>query len=255
MTCSSLDIIVQTVLLDPSSVAVPRFSAILGLGKEEALQDLLAKFGASARIVRVGNPLRSPLTIERMLIQAGEVEVGMLPDDAAAERALRRLSHLRDGESQVVLVIDQAETLSAAALRTLSRLGQADSQVALSTVFKGDPSFLDRLPLQEENPIRAALHLDARPPGRAASAADPSASGMAPVPSGMASPALALLPPPEDPARAAPMPAPMTTQVPAPSRIRAATSAMLRDWVLAAALCGLGAAAVLALPYVLRFAS
>lgn len=249
MLCSSLDIIVQNMLLDPSPVRAPRFSAILGPGKEEALQDLLAKFGASARIVRVSNPLRSPLTIERMLIQAGEVEVGMLPDDAAAERALRRLSHLRDGESQVVLVIDQAETLSAAALRTLSRLGQADSQVALSTVFKGDPSFLDRLPLQEADPIRAALHLDveARPSARAASAADLQASGLAPVPSGMMSPALAFLPTPEEPARAAP--------APAPARIRAATSAVLRDWVLAAALCGLGAATVLALPYILRFAS
>ena len=101
----------------------PHVSVLLGSGPqhEQAVQSLLATLAPGARILRVGNPLRSPLTIERILIQGGQPEVGLLAEDAA-EEAMQRLCIRRPGESRVVLVIDQAETLSASAIRVLSRL-------------------------------------------------------------------------------------------------------------------------------------
>ena len=142
----------------------PHVTILLGNELDVALglQRLLAGCPQSARVVRVGNPLRSPLTIERILIQAGKEEVGLLTDDAADE-AIQRLCQRRSGETQVILVIEQAETLGLGALRTLSRLIAPNGRVAggdfapLHLVLTGAPSFKHML----ADPLAATLRVAA----------------------------------------------------------------------------------------------
>ncbi len=142
----------------------PHVTVLLGSGHqhEEAVRSLLAVLAPGARILRVGNPLRSPLTIERILLQSGQPAVGMLTDDAADD-GLQRLCLRRPGESRVVLVIDQAETLSPGAVRILSRLvapgGRPSAGMAalLHVVFVGLPSFKQLLKDKTAAPIREAL--------------------------------------------------------------------------------------------------
>ena len=122
-----------------------RFSVLLqeGPGDEAALRALVAEAGPDARVIRVGNPLRAPLTIERILIQTGLVEAGLLTDEEAGQ-AMQQLLHRDDG-ARTLLVIEQAETLSQAALQALTRLAPARvsaSQAALlRIVFVGEPAF------------------------------------------------------------------------------------------------------------------
>ncbi len=142
----------------------PCVTVLLGSGPahEEAVRSLLATLAPGARVIRVGNPLRSPLTIERILIQGGRIETGLLPDDVA-EQALQRLCQRRDGESRVVLMIEQAETLGTSALRILSRLvapgGRPSLGAAalLQVVFVGQPSFKQLVKDKAAAAIRDAL--------------------------------------------------------------------------------------------------
>ena len=139
-----------------------RFSVLLhgGPDPDDALQALLAKAGPDTRLIRVGNPLRAPLTIERILIQTGLVEAGLLTDeetDAAVQQLLRR-------DDPTTLVIEQAETLSPAALQTLARLALvpapwfAGRAVPLHVVFAGKPGFAGLvLATPDVGPIRDAL--------------------------------------------------------------------------------------------------
>jgi len=142
----------------------PCVTVLLGSGPahEEAVRSLLATLAPGARVIRVGNPLRSPLTIERILIQGGRIETGLLPDDVA-EQALQRLCQRRDGESRVVLVIEQAETLDTSALRILSRLVAPGGRPSLGAaallhvVFVGQPSFKQLVKDKAATAIRDAL--------------------------------------------------------------------------------------------------
>ena len=134
--------------LDPPALparGTVQFSVLLqeGSGKEEALRALVAEAGPDARVIRVGNPLRAPLTIERILIQTGLVEAGLLTDEEA-DQAMQQLLRQDDGE-QTLLVIEQAETLSQAALQTLTRLAlayrSAGQAALLRIVFVAEPAF------------------------------------------------------------------------------------------------------------------
>ena len=139
-----------------------QFSVLLqeGPGREDALHGLLAKAGPDTRLIRVGNPLRAPLTIERILIQTGLVEAGLLTDEEADE-AVQQL--LQPG-NRTTLVIEQAETLSQAALQTLARLASvpapwsADQSASLHVIFAGEPAFAGLvLATSDVGPIRDAL--------------------------------------------------------------------------------------------------
>ena len=139
-----------------------RFSVLLhdGPDREAALLGLLAKAGPDTRLIRVGNPLRAPLTIERILIQTGLVEAGLLTDEEA-DAAIQQL--LRRGDP-TTLVIEQAETLSPAALQTFARLApgpaprSASHAAALHVVFAGKPGFAGLvLATPDVGPIRDAL--------------------------------------------------------------------------------------------------
>ncbi len=145
----------------PARQTVPvQFSILLqeGLGRETALRALVAEAGPDARVIRVGNPLRAPLTIERILIQTGLVEAGLLTDEEA-DQAMQQLFRRNDGD-RTLLVIEQAETLSQAALQTLARLahGSAGQATLLRIVFVAEPAFA-RLVLATPGaePIRDAL--------------------------------------------------------------------------------------------------
>ena len=207
---------VQTARLDlPPSLpaALPRFSAVLH-GGADAVRSLLAAAGPGTRVVRVGNPLRAPLTIERILIQSGQMEAGLLTDDAA-DQAMHRLCHRRDGESRVLLAIDQAETLSPAALRTLVRIAapsgpprppQGGLQADLHVVFIGTPAFAALLSAPGLEPLRDALPhlvgqagaaptLDPGPPQAPPILSDP--AGVQPILAGTAVAAAPLDAPPQ----------------------------------------------------------
>ena len=166
-----------------------------GPGGDEALRGLLAQAGPDAQVIRVGNPLRAPLTIERILIQTGLVEAGLLTD-AEADQAMQQLLRQKDGRT--VLVIEQAETLSQPALQALARLASpapafadrpAGRAASLHIVFAGEPAFYGLvLATSGVSPIRAALpHLPGPPP-----AAEPSADAL---PSADAPPWVGALPP------------------------------------------------------------
>ena len=139
-----------------------RFSVLLhdGPDREAALLGLLAKAGPDTRLIRVGNPLRAPLTIERILIQTGLVEAGLLTDEEA-DAAMQQLLWRGD---PTTLVIEQAETLSPAALQTFARLApgpaswSASRAAALHVVFAGKPGFAGLvLATPDVGPIRDAL--------------------------------------------------------------------------------------------------
>ena len=141
----------------------PQVTVLLGAGAEleAAVHAAIAPVAAGARIIRSSNPLRSPLTTERILIQAGQEEIGLLPDDAADE-AMQRLCQRRTGESRVVLVIEQAETLAISTLRTLARLvapnGRPSGALApLHLILAGGPSFKSLLREPALLDIRAAI--------------------------------------------------------------------------------------------------
>ena len=82
-----------------------------------AVSELVASVaGPDVRVVRVGNPLRSPLTLDRILMQvAGPDGDVILGQDAAVVQAITRR---QAQETRVLLVIEQADTLHPAALRS-----------------------------------------------------------------------------------------------------------------------------------------
>jgi len=241
---------------------VPHVTVLLGSGHqhEQVVRDLLATLAPGARIIRAGNPLRSPLTIERILIQGGQPEVGLLADNAA-EDALQRLCLRRPSESRVVLVIDQAETLSASAIRILSRLAvpggrpSAGMAAVLHIVFVGLPSFKQLVKDKAATPIREAL-----------------AQGGLPAPDATASVMAEDFPPPADlppfltqrPGAAA-APGPAAPQFPAlpsagpdfaPEYARPASpgrSPLDQAAMLLISLCVVGVGTVVGLPYILQW--
>ena len=239
----------------------PQVTVLLGSGHqhEGAVRDLLAALAPGARFLRVGNPLRSPLTIERILIQGGQPAVGLTDD--TAEDALQRLCLRRSGESRVVLVIDQAETLNPGAIRILSRLvapgGRPSAGMAalLHVVFVGLPSFRQLVKDKAATPIRDALAQGGlRAPGTAASPAAedfPPPADLTPflaqqpgaaAPSGPAAPHLPALP------AAGHSFAPAYAQPASRGR-----SALDQATMLLIVLCVVGAGTVIGLPYVLQW--
>lgn len=137
-----------------------RLSVLLheDLDPADALRGLLAEAGPDTRLIRVGNPLRAPLTIERILIQTGMIEAGLLTEEEA-DAAMRQL--LQRG-NPTTLVIEQAETLSPAALQTLARLvpasWSAGRAAPLHVILAGKPGFAGLvLATPDVGPIRDAL--------------------------------------------------------------------------------------------------
>ena len=144
----------------------------------DALTARLAEPGA--RVIRVGNPLRASLTLERIMIQVagpeGEVFAG---DDARL--IVRAIAERQRREDRIVLVIERAESLHPKVLRSLQAMAPhfaEDGHPTLQVAFIGRPAFRALLDGEELRPLREALWL----PGEWATPKPGSASPSRPVP-------------------------------------------------------------------------
>lgn len=131
----------------------------------EAVLDAVAADGRT-RIAAVTNPLRAPLTLERLLIQAmhGPTHGAALAGDDAA--TIRRIASRHGGESRVVLVIDKAETLHPEVLHFLGRNAACfpDGTPRLQVLFVGRPEFQAMLDAPDAAADGHAAVLDAPQP-------------------------------------------------------------------------------------------
>ncbi len=98
------------------------------------------------RVVRAGNPLRSPLTIERLLIQAVGPDAGLtagLGADRDPAELTRLLAEAHPDGSRLILVVEDAETLDAEAVRVLRLMSRSFRQgrPVVQVLFAGHPSF------------------------------------------------------------------------------------------------------------------
>jgi len=137
----------------------PRCAAIIAADPElrvAGLQAATTSFAeAGTMSVRVGNPLSSPLTLQRILFQ---IDQGAGVDDADMDveaHLARLLEERRGAHNRIVLVAEQAETLNAAALLSLQRLASAPG--ALQVLFVGPPAFWALLDDTRLSPLRRAL--------------------------------------------------------------------------------------------------
>ena len=237
----------------------PSVSVLLGDGPalEGAMRRLLAGLPQTVRVVRAGNPLRSPLTVERILIQAGKEELGLLPDDAADE-AMQRLCQRRNGETQVVLVIEQAETLGLGALRALSRLAAPNGRPAggafapLHLVLAGHSSLRHMLIDPAAAVLRAAMEAAAPLPPATPEAPVPATSSAAVAMPPAAQRAVQMFQP--IPILAHPALAKAEVAVPVlPLVPSARMNPVLQAVLVLSILSALGAGAVAGLPYALQW--
>lgn len=97
--------------------------ALLGGPKQAAKVEIAIRELAAAHIgfVRISNPLVSPLSLERLVLQITRDKAGKVRRDNA-ERVLRALIARSDTRRQVVVVVEQAETLAPEALEFLHGL-------------------------------------------------------------------------------------------------------------------------------------
>lgn len=151
-------------------IAADAASRVAGL---EAATAAMAEAGVAA--VRVGNPLNSPLTLQRMLVQIDLDEDGEDADGDDETRLAQLLEERRGAQGRVVLVIERAETLEPAALLSLQRLASAPGSVQV--LFVGKPEFWALLDGAGLAPLRRALTEHGTGPAAAAVPAS-----VAPVP-------------------------------------------------------------------------
>ena len=119
----------------------------------EAAAAMMANGGIAS--VRVGNPLNSSLTLQRILFQTN---LGGTGDNAAVDdeaHLARLLEERRGAQDRLVLVVERAETLDQAALLSLQRLASAPG--AMQVLFVGGPAFWAMLDDAELAPLRRAL--------------------------------------------------------------------------------------------------
>jgi hypothetical protein len=91
-----------------------------GAAAAAIIQSLGAELGPYTRVVRVANPLVSPLTVSRILLQLGGYPANSVEEDAAGAVCL--LTTQVGPERQVLLVVENADTLDASALQFLQEL-------------------------------------------------------------------------------------------------------------------------------------
>lgn len=107
------------------------------------LAAILAQFAAeSTKVIWTGNPLRSPLTIERLLLQAAGPDADLrferTPEDLAA-----MLAAAQDGEQRRIVVVQQPETLDPQARDTLAAMAPflETSERHVQILFCGTTAF------------------------------------------------------------------------------------------------------------------
>lgn len=133
-----------------------------GLGKTNLLDAAFARSSPGSHVLRLGNPLSSPLTLGRLLFQFGssEQEASGGNELDAVFRALRAG---RGSEDHVIIVVEEAETLDAQALSflgllpTLPAVGLPRMQLLLA----GRPSLLALLAQEQFQALRARIGVHA----------------------------------------------------------------------------------------------
>ncbi len=111
------------------------------------------------RVLRMGNSVRSRLTLEHILLQVTEPDANSSLADNTC-RIARAIAERRGQETSVVLLITQAETLHSRTLRLLQDMAPYFAEGAaptLQVVFVGRPAFRDLLQARDMTPLREAL--------------------------------------------------------------------------------------------------
>lgn len=113
----------------------------------ESLLDQVTEEGT--RVVWVGNPLRSPLTLERLFLQTGCAEADLRVERRPAELT-RMLARAMEAEKRLLFIVQQPETLDVDARETLGRMAPyfADGEPIVQILFCGSSSF--RVPEVQE---------------------------------------------------------------------------------------------------------
>ncbi len=170
------------------------FAAILAYdeaARQTALATALAGLDrAGAFVVRIGNPLRTPLTMERILIQlAGfQTDVANSEDTDRFMRAV--IKRLHTGRERLVLSVEQADTLHPLALVLLDQIARPlePGGPAPQVLLVGTPAFARILGHPLLGRMRSILGMgtpDATPPPDVPLAAE---SGPVPVPPSQVAP-------------------------------------------------------------------
>ena len=202
-----------TLAIDDVDRRVRALEAVL-----DELADLDARDG-DLKIVWIGNPLRSPLTIERVFLQAVGAEADLRVERSPAELA-QLLTRSAGDAKRLLLILQQPETLDAEARDRLAALAGflPDHGPTVQILFSGTRSF-------QELPCRRSLALAVRPLVFDREPAPPSRGRLEALPlllllalagaGAMVTPALLRRPPP--PTQAAPASAVPASAAPAAS--------------------------------------
>lgn len=139
-----------------------------------AVAALLSRIsGPDARVVRVDTRLRSLLAFERTADPDGRT-----PRESDVRSVARALTERQGGETQIILLMERAETLTPATLRSLQAMAPYFAQPGrptLQVVFVGRPAFRALLAGAELTPLRVALGFEGSLRGH-----EPAPAGMVP---------------------------------------------------------------------------
>ena len=110
--------------------------------RSEALETMMDTIAdPSIRFARVTNPLRARLTLERLLIQV--IQGGLDATEGTPASIIRRIAERRAQETQVIMIVERAETLHPEVLLFFGQTAALfpDGVPMLQVVFVGRPEF------------------------------------------------------------------------------------------------------------------
>lgn len=126
------------------------------------LDAILAQLAESeTKLVWIGNPLRSPLTVERFFLQAVGPDLDLRLEPTAAELAAM-LQSAAHGSPRCLFIVQQPETLDAEARDTIARIAPllAGQSPACQFLFCGTQAFRPITPVQADRRLVALRLID-----------------------------------------------------------------------------------------------
>jgi len=230
---------VEKLYLAPGDAALERlrqrepFATILAydaIVRSAALEGALRSLSdTGVHIIRLANPLRAPLTLERILIQLAGFQDEMSHGENTDSVLRAVLSQLQGGRDRMVISIEQAETLHPMALLLLDQIARPAEPGGPSPqiLFTGTPAFARALGHPLLGRMRSVLGIgtpDIVP-------AEPEAAMPQPVPVPVSVPVEMPMPVPDqpnpvfiagpEPVADAPAPRPLRPNDPRPDHLRA----------------------------------
>ena len=146
------------------------FAAILdsdASARAAALETALAGLRrAGVHVVRVANPLRTPLTMERVLIQLAGFQTDLAPGEDTDTLMRTVIDRLHTGRDRLVVSVEQAETLHPLALILLDQITRPLEPDGKSPqiLLTGTPAFTRMLGHPSLDRMRAVLGMGAPDP-------------------------------------------------------------------------------------------